>query len=638
MARPAALSAPASALAQVLLVGALAALPVAWVLGAMPRRRPTLLIEWMFTGFSRCALDHGALNPLRMVCDRAGVPLGMDQLDGGLSYPLGGVFVRLGVAPLTAWRLAVGLLLVVGFVALAWLGYRMTASRAVAGFLAVLFGLNGTLTARTWNWYWNTVAAALLPVLLAAVYVLFVRARRRELRALLAPGTAVLAATLLIGIEWQYAVVFAMTAALGALAVLAVQRGWTGRERAIVVTVGLIGLAAVVTIMRWRLSLAGIDTQFSDSYATAADEGADLVSFVAPGLHASFTGRILGLLGRYGMLAEGLTEGRQLWVAPYLGVGLLTFLAVLIVRRRPALPANDRCPRGFMALLIALTGGAVVLSMGPQWHVARMALPGATVASPLAWLWTSTPLRWVRYPWTFDDLTTLTLLLALAAMTPALLRRDGRWSPLVWVLAGLAVLELGSPQVAASILDPLPSVAAAPSRLTTADPVIERFDADAIPELHRALADAGGVTVILPWGNTWFTPHLGPEAGVPVRNVGIDRNVSQVEAAAPVSRPELRTGSGTTIDRLFTTGWADTVVLLDFNPTAEAIVRHGTHRLIVADVDELDANARAVRVARRLGYCVDRGSWFTVVTACDQPGDAPEDRAEPPAVTRQGQR
>ena len=69
----------------------LGCLPVLTVLGAVPGRRPAVLIEWMFSGFVRCALQDGALNPLVMTCDRAGVPVGMHQLDGGLTYPLGGL-------------------------------------------------------------------------------------------------------------------------------------------------------------------------------------------------------------------------------------------------------------------------------------------------------------------------------------------------------------------------------------------------------------------------------------------------------------------------------------------------------------------------------------------------------------------
>jgi hypothetical protein len=171
--------------------------------------------------------------------------------------------------------------------------------------------------------------------------------------------------------------------------------------------------------------------------------------------------------------------------------------------------------------------------------------------------------------------------------------------------------------VLASIVQPAPSVPDAPSRLTTADPAIARFDAEAVPELRRALADAGGMVTMLPWGNIWVLPHLGPANGIPMRNVGIDRNLSQVEASAPQTRPQLRSQRGIVVDRLLRWGWTDTVVVVDHVPYAEEIARHATGELIVADINQLERNARTVREATQRGYCAEHHSWFTVLTRCD---------------------
>lgn len=604
-----------------LAAGVLGALPVLAVLGAVPGRRPTMLIEWMFRGFTACALDTGALNPVRMVCDRAGVPLGMYQLDGGLTYPLGGLLVRLGVEPLAAWKVAVAVPMVVGFAALYWLCRRLAGSMPAAAALVALVACNGTLTARTWNWYWNTVAVALLPVVFATLYVLFVRARRvrtgrSPATALAGPALACVAAVVLIGIEWQYAGVFAVSIAIGALLLLAVERGWPRRTRAAVFACGGLAVATVAIVLQWRLSIAGIDDQFGGSLANAADEGIDLVSFLVPDGSGSLLGLALRSLGLDGMLAGTLSDGRMLWITPYVGVGLLTLVVVLLVRRR-ALPADDtRCPRSFLLLLVAVAVASLVLSLGPQWRVAGLALPDAHVASPLRWLWTATPMRWIRYPWTWNSLTFLAGVLVLGAVVPTLFRDRDRWSPTVWGAVALALVELVSPEVLATVVQAAPSVAHAPSRLSLDDPVIARFDAERIPELRRALADAGGTVTLLPWGNTWVTPYLGPAVGIPMRNVGIDRNVSQVEAAAPVTRAQLRGQRGVVVDRIFRDGWTDTVVVVDYIPFAEYIARHTAGALLRIDRAQLQRNARTVRESERRGYCAERHPWFTVLTDC----------------------
>jgi hypothetical protein len=136
-----------------------------------------------------------------------------------------------------------------------------------------------------------------------------------------------------------------------------------------------------------------------------------------------------------------------------------------------------------------------------------------------------------------------------------------------------------------------------------------------VPELHAALADAGMVT-LLPWGNTWVIPYLGPAAGIPMRNVGIDRNLSQVEAAAPQTRAQLRSQRGSVIDRLFDSGWTDAVVIVDYIPYPEYIVRHTNGNVLRIDTDQLARNRRTVREARRLGYCAEGHQWFVVLTDC----------------------
>lgn len=598
-----------------LLVGVLAAVPVAATLGALPGRAPTVLVETMFRGFTACALEAGALNPFVMVCERAGVPLGMYQLDGGLTYPLGGLFVRAGVDPRLAWQLAVLPLLVVGCAALCWLARRLSGSWLVAAVVVGLYVGNATLTARTGSWYWNTAAVVLLPVVLAAAYALLARARRRRPRLLLAPAAVLLAGALAAGLEWQYAAVFALLVAAGVTVAVTLLGGWTWRQRAALVAVGGAGTAATVAVLRWRMTTAGVVDQFGDALADAAAEGVDLMALVAPDAQASFAGLALGALGRHGMLVGAFSEGRQLWIAPYLGVGLLTLITVLLVRNPAAVRRVRRSPPGLLPLLVALAVGSVVLSLGPEWHVARATVDGH-VTSPLAWLWTSTPVRWIRYPWTWNHLTHVTLLLVLAAIVPPLVRRGPGWSPVAVAVLVLAVLELGSPLVAETVIDPRPSVSNANTRATLDDPPIARFESRAVPELHRALADVGGTVTVLPWGNTWIIPHLGPEAGVRVRNVGIDRNLAQVEAAAALPRPRLRDLTGATIDELFALGWTDAVVVLDHIPTAYSIARHEEGRLSEVDRSQQAQAASAARGAARLGHCVERHSWFWTVLPC----------------------
>lgn len=601
--------------------GLVGALPVLWVLGAVPWRPPTVLVERMFRGFSSCALDAGALNPAVMVCKRAGVPLGMYQLDGALSYPLGGAFMQLGADALVAWRLAVTALVGAGFVALFWLGRRLTGSIAVAGMLTAMLGLSSTMTARSWSWYWNVVAAALIPILFATLYVLYDRARARQVRHLVLPAAAVLVSVTMIGIEWSYAGLFATTVALGAVTLLALERGWAPLQRVVLIGGACLGVAVVFAVQRWRLTAAGVAEQFSGAVGNAADNAVDLVSFVTPQGDTSLLGRGLDLVGGDRMLARALTGGDQLWAAPYLGVVTITLLVVVYVSRRGRLEPNPHCPPGYLSFLLVVVVGSLVLSLGPEVRVARLALPDTSFTWPGAALWTSTPLRWIRYPWTWTFLAHIALLLTFAALTPALLRRRGTWSPLVWLLTVVVVLEFVSPAVLAAATDARPGVMTAPARnrFSSSHPTIAQFESSDLRELRGALRKTGGTVALLPWANTWVIPYLATMDGTRVRNVGIDRNVRQVQRVAPIRRRELRHPTVDTVRRMLSSGWADAVVLLDYMPTnAGAIVRHEHQHLGPAD---LRRKRWVERASRQLvgTYCVEPYSWFTVVTSCADP-------------------
>lgn len=606
--------------------GVVGALPVLWVVGAVPWRLPTLLIENMFRGFTACALSDGSLTPLRMVCNRAGAPLGMYQLDGGLSYPLGGLLVRLGVEPLAAWKLSVALLVVPGFVALFWLIRRITDSPvAAAGFVA-LHGLSGTMTARSWNWYWNIVAVALLPVLFSALYVLLARAGRRQLGPLLWPGAAVLATVLAISLEWQYAGLFASAVAACAVVLVASQRGWTALERLAVASAATTALLVVFAILKWRLATAGIEGQFRDTLLTAAHRSIDLVAFVAPDAAASIFGRGLHAAGADAVLARTVAEGPQLWVTPYVGVLTLVVITGLLVVRRGRLAPNPRVPAGFLPLLGLVTLAAVVLSLGPVIRVAWLPAPTLRVASPLAALWDTTPLQWIRYPWTWGYLTHLSLLLLYAVLAPGLLRRAGSWSPLAWLLVAVLALDFLSPQAIRAFSSDLPSVGTAPgwTRIDRDHPGVAHFEATALPELDSALRDVDGPVVMLPWTNAWTIPHLGPDTGIVVRNTGIDRNVEQAEAAAPFTRTELRAPTEDMVRQMLDDDWAAGVALLDLMPSTGASIARRDHQHPRAN--DLWWRRFARRTGNRLaraGYCVVQGSWFRVITKCVPVRDLP---------------
>lgn len=610
---------------QVVVAAVVGAVPVLWTMGALPWRSPTLLIENMFRGFTSCAVADGALNPIVMVCRRAGTPIGMYQLDGGVTYPLGGLLLQLGLEPVAAWKFSVAALIVSGVGALFWLLRRMTGSPLLAAVFVALNGLNGTLTARSWNWYWNVAAVALLPLLFAFLHVLYERAGRRWLRTLLPPGGAVLAVVLAIAVEWQYAGLFATAIAVGAVCLLVVQRGWSGRQRLLLALGGAVGVAVVVGVLRLRLTLAGVTDQYDDGLLTASRNSIDLASFVVPDARASLLGRLLARLGLNDLLVRSLAEGRQLWVSPYLGVVAIAFLLAVVVllwRRRTTSPG---LPPPFVALLLAVMIASIVLSTGPQLRLAGLAEPAAVTVSPLEFLFVSTPLRWIRFPWTWGFVTHIAGLLTCAALAAVFLRRGRSWSPLVGVLVVLLAVEFISPQVLNAFRSRQPSVASATAwtRIARDDATVERFEATAIPEFERALRGIDGDVLLMPWDNTYITPHLGPEVGAHVRNVGIDRNLDQVEAAAPFERHELRWPRSETIQRMLSSRWSAAVVLLDHVPSGESILRFDHAHLRERELAWLRRVGRLETQLARAGYCVGPQSWFTVVTECSDHDDLP---------------
>jgi hypothetical protein len=220
-------------------------LPVLWVVGAVPWRMPTLLVEKMFRSFAICAADGGSLTPMRMYCPRAGVPLGMYQTDGGLTYPLAGALARAGVDPLVAWQCSVAVLIIAGTGVLCWLLLRLTRSPLVATCFVVVHGLSGTASARSWDWYWRVTGAALLPLVFAALYMLYARAPQRRLAPLAMPGMALVAGVLAIGIEWQYAGLFAAATATTGVLLIALQRGWHWTQRAGLLASTAVGLGGM---------------------------------------------------------------------------------------------------------------------------------------------------------------------------------------------------------------------------------------------------------------------------------------------------------------------------------------------------------------------------------------------------------
>ncbi len=606
-------------------VAVVGSLPVLWVVGAVPWRQPTLLIENMFRGFTACALDGGVLHPIEMLCPRAGVPLGMYQLDGGLSYPLGGMLISAGVDPLAAWKWSVAALVVAGTGALFWLLRRLTGSPLVAMCFVAVYALGGPLTGRSWNWYWNITAAALLPIVLAAVYALYARAPERRLRRLAVPGTWLLVGVLAVSIEWQYAGLFATATAAGAMLLITLQLGWRWWQRPVLLLSTAVGLGVVVVLLRWRLTLAGIEEQFEDTIVTAGRFSVDVATFLVPDGSMTLIGELLAANGWDGRLVRSLVEGNQLWVAPYVGVLVLVFLLLVLVFRKLRLRPSPGRPRGFLLFLVLVTVACIALALGPIIRVAPLTQPSSVVDSPIGFLYATTPLQWIRYPWTWGYLLHVTLVVLYATLAVALLRRGPRrWSLLLVPLLVLLTLDFVSPQVLDAATDPEPSIALAPDwvRVDSADPAVVRFADERLPELRAALRGFDEPVVLFPWGNTWITPSLGPDVGVPVRNVGIDRNVHQVVDESPYGYSELKKPEPEVLRNMLDSGWASALVLLDHMPTSESILRFDHQHLTPRDSRRLTWNRNRELELFEAGYCLTEHSWFTVVTTCDgaQPG------------------
>lgn len=604
----------------VVVAAVVGSLPILWVVGAVPWRLPTLLVENMFHSFATCAMDGGALDPVRMFCPEAGVPIGMHQLDGGLTYPLGGVLIRAGLDPLTAWKASVAALIIGGSAALSWLLLRLTASPLIATVVVVIHGLSGTASARSWDWYWRVTGSALLPLVFAAVYALYARATQRRLRPLLEPGLALVASVLVVSIEWQYAGLFAAATAAGAMLLITLQRGWAWRQRVGLLAGTTAGLGVVFAVLRWRLSIAGIAGQMDNARAKATQGSVDLISFVVPDGPMSLVGQVATVLGWDDRLARSLVEHKQLWVTPYVGVLVAVFFVALLAFHRFRVPADPRRPRGFLLLLTLVALASALFAMGPVIRVAGLADATATVDSPVGLLYAGTPVEWIRFPRTWAYLLHLAMLLIYASLAAAFLR-DGarRWSPAVAVVVMLLALDFVSPQVIDAFSDPRPSIALAPgwNRLDSDDPAAVRFAAQQQPAFEEALRGFDGPIVMLPWGNAWNVVSMGPAAGIPVRNVGIDRNLVQVVEASPFSEGELERPTTVTMRRMLDSGWAGAVVLLDHTPHGTSINRYDSGRFIARDRRRQAWRRRHQQRLVRAGYCADEHAWFTVVSDCD---------------------
>jgi hypothetical protein len=211
-----------------------------------------------------------------------------------------------------------------------------------------------------------------------------------------------------------------------------------------------------------------------------------------------------------------------------------------------------------------------------------------------------------------------------AADGPATTGADqaGRWSPLVLVLVALLTVDVVSPQVLGAVNDPRPSIALAPAwnRIDSDDPAAVRFAARQQPMFEAALRAAYGPVVMLPWRNAWSITSMGPDAGIPVRNVGIDRNLVRVVEASPFSAEELGRPTTDTVRRMLDSGWASAVVLLDHTPHGTSIHRYDLGRFTAGDLARQARRRRHEQRLARDGYGVDGYSWFAVITDC---GDGP---------------
>jgi hypothetical protein len=597
-----------------------AATLVASVIGAVPWRQPTMLVEDMFRGFTACARVDGYISPLVMRCGLAGVPVGMYQLDGGISYSLAWLFDGLGIDNMAAWKLSVWLLLVVGFGAFYWLARRL-ASAPVAVAVTLVYSLSSSLTARSWNWYWCPMAVALLPLVLASCYQVIEHARERRLDRLTWPWLGACAAAVVVGLEWQYAGVLATSVlALTALVVLA-QRGWTMRSRVVGGAAAATSLLLIAGIMWWRLHVAGVVAQYSTTDAVQ-ETSVDVASLVLPDGRRSFFGAVLRGIGLDRLLVGHYADDAHLWPGPYLGLITITVLMAFVLYNRRQV--RIRWPL-FATVLAAVVGASVLLSLGSHLQLSKDLLPGGQIPLPWSRLWSVAPLHWMRYPWTWIPLAHVAALLLIAALAPRWRRGGPRANVGLIALCAVMLLEYGSPGVLRALVDSKPSVSTAPAglRVSTADDAVARFESRGITELQSRLSKVDGVVAFLPWGNHWTVPHLGPEMGVSVRNVGIDRNVRQVEAAAPFTRDELRSPSADLVRNMLSSGWVDAVVLLDHWAEGDGVIRSARGDPSGGQRQWLRQKGMIERSLRDSGICIERFSWFsvaTIVTGTEQSG------------------
>lgn len=594
-------------------------IPILAAVNAVPWRVPILLTDQMFSGFVRCTLRDGALNPIVMHCPEAGVPAGMYATDAGLSYPLGGLIVRAGATPLLGWRLSVTLLVLAGTGAMFWLLRRLSGSAGFATAVIVIYGFTGTFSSRGWNWYWRSLGTTLLSFVMVGIFLVFAAAEDRSVRRLALPLLALTGALLAVSLEWAYAGLFAAAAVACVAVVVVTQRGWSLPQRGALLA-GFGGCVGVVAaVLQLRLRIAGIDDQMNNALGLASRWGMDVAAFVTPHSRNSLLGEALDRVGGDRLLATSLTDG-YLDVAPYVGVFVVALLAAQWLRHRFRVPHDERRPAGLLAALLLIVGMCVLFALGPQITIARTALPGADVPSPLvAWLYGWSPLQWIRFPRTWTHLLKPASVVLFTCLATAFLRRDAdRWSPLVVALVAVLALESMSPLTHRLLTTPGMHD---PSSFTYArvdrdDAAAKRFATQDRPVLTATLRQLPEPVLFLPWDNLWTAPSLGPDEGIRLRNAGIDRNFSQAQALSPFTKGELNQRSPDTVRKVLDSNWARTVVMVDWYPHTKAIRRYADDN---PNPYDLKLRRRRREIGRQLeseGYCVHAHGWFTAISTC----------------------
>jgi len=107
---------------------------------------------------------------------------------------------------------------------------------------------------------------------------------------------------------------------------------------------------------------------------------------------------------------------------------------------------------------------------------------------------------------------------------------------------------------------------------------------------------------------------MGPDVGIPVRNVGIDRNLVQVVEASPYTAEQLERPTTGLMRDMLDSGWASAIVLLDHFPHGTSIERYDTGQFSDGDLARQAWRAQHQRRLERAGYCVDAHDWFTVAS------------------------